>query len=116
MPREVGGNLGAPLVTPITLAYPEIDRIVVSDFNGDGVVDLLAIGIGSGTTLFLGYGDGFFRPGLEYALGLDIGASSFPEFLVSPGDRNGDGRLDLSYWNGIGIGTALQGTCVTYGP
>ena len=58
------------------------------DLNSDGKTDLIVARYNS-VRLMLGYGDGTFQPGIEFAA---MPASSQP---LSLGDLNGDGRPDL---------------------
>jgi len=77
-----------PSVTVATDSNP--GAIAAGDFNGDGKADL-AIAVdrnGGGVDLFLGNGDGSFRPATFY------GTGSYPAFLAT-GDVNGDGKADL---------------------
>jgi uncharacterized protein (UPF0548 family) len=63
--------------------------VAVSDFNGDGKLDLVVANSGStNTSVLLGNGDGTFRPAVSY------GAETAP-YSVASGDFNGDGKLDL---------------------
>src|SRR2546429_106496 len=63
--------------------------VVVSDFNGDGKVDLAVANAGAGSvSVLLGKGDGTFQAAVNY------GAGASP-YAVVVGDFNGDGKADL---------------------
>jgi sugar lactone lactonase YvrE len=63
--------------------------VATGDFNGDGFTDLAVENYSSGTvSVFLGNGDGTFKPQVTYAVGTE------PEHIVAA-DVNGDGKLDL---------------------
>jgi len=64
--------------------------IATADLNGDGNLDLLAVGAG-GYSVLLGNGDGSFQPPIFY--GFANGGSQFGMVLT---DFNGDGKLDLA--------------------
>ncbi len=67
-------------------------RVVVGDFNGDGVPDLAVTSSGAVINILLGRGDGTFRDAVSY----DAGSS--PDAIVV-GDFNGDGVPDLAVTN-----------------
>src|SRR5207249_8235854 len=71
--------------------------VAVSDFNGDGRLDLAVTNASSydvpGTvSVLLGNGDGTFQPVQSFAAGNDA-------YSVAVGDVNGDGRSDLAVAN-----------------
>src|SRR5207247_2272940 len=71
--------------------------VAVSDFNGDGRLDLAVTNASSydvpGTvSVLLGNGDGTFQPVQSFAAGNDA-------YSVAVGDVNGDGRPDLAVAN-----------------
>src|SRR5207302_408575 len=67
--------------------------IAVSDFNGDGKLDLVVANSGStNISVLLGNGDGTFRPAVNY------GAETAP-YSVAVGDFNDDGKLDVAVAN-----------------
>jgi hypothetical protein len=72
----------------------------VGDVDGDGVPDLVGTYItsyaGSGIDVALGNGDGTFQPPISYQL--STVADEF-EPTLTDGIFNGDGRLDLLYWD-----------------
>ena len=81
--------------------------VVVSDFNGDGKLDLaVANNVDSTVSIFLGNGDGTFRTRVDYA------TTANPTSLIAA-DFNGDSKLDLAVGSegslsvllGIGDGT-----------
>ncbi|HEX4284155.1 MAG TPA: FG-GAP-like repeat-containing protein, partial [Terracidiphilus sp.] len=88
-------------------AFPSF---VVGDFNGDGIPDLGVLNTTAETvTLLLGSGDGTFSPSTASA-----SATSTDPLLITAGDFNGDGVLDLAILNGaptgdVGTVTVLLG-------
>ncbi len=70
--------------------------VVVADFNGDGELDLAtATNQSNNVTIFLGRGDGSFRP-LTFRSHFATGMA--PRW-IGAGDFNGDGKVDLATAN-----------------
>jgi hypothetical protein len=85
------------------VSYPAgncTDGVTIGDFNHDGKLDLAVInsvcyeGTINQLNIFMGNGDGSFQSPVSY---LDTGAP----VLVSTGDFNGDGNLDVAVVNAI---------------
>ena len=65
----------------------------VSDFNGDGKLDLaVANYYSANVSVLLGNGNGTFQAAMNYSVGSNPGA-------VAVGDFNGDGKLDMAVAN-----------------
>jgi hypothetical protein len=91
---------------PVTLTAPTGNAlsVFVTDINGDGHQDVLVAigGTALGMSTFLGNGDGTFQSPIN---------TSFSGFLAgTPGDFNGDGKLDL-----LGCDTATGAVRVAFG-
>ena len=71
--------------------------IAVSDFNGDGMMDLAVADSGGTVTVLLGNGSGSFTPAPGSPVGVGGDLSS-----VAVGDFNGDGIADLAVADYIG--------------
>lgn len=111
-----GGGVSSVVFFPITVPTAGIafgqsvlsggsfpDAVLTADLNGDGKLDLItAQGTGSAVSVFLGNGDGTFRPRVDYVVG------AYPSLTVAA-DFNGDGKLDLAVANGNGGAYILLG-------
>jgi hypothetical protein len=67
---------------------PSTGLIAVGDFNGDGKADIVAP-YSVGISVFLGNGDGTFRPGSNIS-------TPFSPVTIAVADFNGDGKSDLA--------------------
>ncbi len=109
---------GSPLgvgVSPVSLA--------VGDFNGDGKLDLAVVGFpppgtyppadgfAASLTIWLGMGNGSFVP--SSATPAEVFAAFLPYFSISPGDFDGDGKLDIAVttdiWTAVLVGDGAGG-------
>jgi hypothetical protein len=84
--RDAGDGSFTPLDT---IGAPGISSAAAGDVDGDGTVDLVAVG-GKEAHVWLNDGAGHFR---ESAAALDVAPSDAP--VVALGDLDGDGNLDL---------------------
>jgi len=91
------GNGDGTFQQPLRFSNPGPEQIAVGDFNEDGNQDLAVLEFGgtghSVLALYLGEGNGKFRKGATYALGIQ---GSF----LAVADFNGDGHLDVAETNG----------------
>ena len=89
LPGRGNGTFGAPIVSPISAPeLDEIQQIEAADLNGDGKLDIIFQGVGTGIAVALGRGDGTFS---QAAIATDQTALPMPII----GDLNGDGKPDL---------------------
>src|SRR5579859_6134855 len=86
LPAHAQFETRASLATII--AHP--NSVVVGDFNGDGILDLAAVSsdLSGSVEILLGNGDGTFRSGATYVVGL------YPGYGVA-GSLRRNGTLDL---------------------
>ena len=105
------GNGTGSLTYSATYAAPSSNNfnpgpssIVVSDVNGDGKLDLVALTPYNGVYVFLGNGDGTFQTPTNYPLV----TTAAPASAVAVADLNGDGKPDLAINVDAGIGILLN--------
>jgi hypothetical protein len=117
---SVGVLLGTPSGLGPARIYPVghgANWVTLSDVNGDGALDILAVNsdpfYGHSISVLLGNGHGAFVPGTNVDLG--VGASVT---CVQAGDLNGDGHVDLvaSVSNGTFVYVLLGNGDGTFGP
>jgi len=83
------GFIAAPFISlPATPT-----SVAVGDVNGDGRPDLVVTTRSSAVTVYLADGNGGFKPGVQFAAGVQPGNA-----LLA--DLNGDGKLDLAVADG----------------
>jgi hypothetical protein len=110
---HVLNSLPSPGFQTTSLPSGSAGTIETGDFNGDGKLDLAAVGL-TGITVFPGNGDGTFGAGI---LTTFAGGRLIQPFAA---DFDGDGKLDLAIVFGNGDGTfgspasyALPGNLIT---
>ncbi|HEY9403669.1 MAG TPA: FG-GAP-like repeat-containing protein [Pyrinomonadaceae bacterium] len=96
----LGNGDGTFAVKPAMPAVAEVQSIAISDFDGDGRVDIVTANYGflatgssvSKVTVLLGNGDGTFRSTVDYEGGFNM------RFVIAA-DFSGDGKPDLATTN-----------------
>jgi hypothetical protein len=105
-----------PPVTYAAGGWATPGGVVAGDFNSDGHLDLALTGsaadpvtntVVGGVSVFLGNGDGTFRPQGAYTVG-DGSVGFATPFTIVAGDFSGDGHLDLAVDDAVGV-QILQG-------
>jgi len=84
------GTFQTPVGYPADAASGDGSSRVVTDFNGDGKLDVVASGLS--LVEFLGNGDGTLQPAVDYYRS----TSGYPYFDMISGDFNGDGHPDVA--------------------
>jgi VCBS repeat protein/FG-GAP repeat protein len=106
-PNLGGGQFGPPVNIPFATPGTDLEgfaALAVGDFNKDGKLDFAvasftgATGTTQQLTVYLGNGDGTFKPPFETSFGQGNG-NLFPA-AVFVGDANGDGKPDIFVWIG----------------
>jgi hypothetical protein len=105
----LGDGTGKFTKEPVEIQNPyTFTWLAAGDFNGDGKLDLVALGgisaSESAVFTFLGNGDGTFRPKIVTPLPGSNGGLS-----IQLGDFNNDGKLDLLFVDGLGGLYVLEG-------
>jgi uncharacterized protein (TIGR03437 family) len=97
------GTFQAPIV--ITTSGATDNAILVQDFNGDGIPDIVLAHQGANTTFLAGYGGGTFSAETSF---LSTGQPT----LLAAADFNGDGKPDLLV-GGLTISVLLNKSVTT---
>jgi membrane-bound lytic murein transglycosylase B len=63
--------------------------VVLGDFNGDGITDILVVTPSSGATVYLSTGTGYHAAAIP-------SSSTWSGYTVVAGDWNGDGKTDIA--------------------
>src|ERR1035441_8536442 len=95
--------------------YPGSNSLFVADFNGDGKLDLAALTPYNGVFIFLGNGDGTFKPAVGYSTVDPNYPSKTDAVGMAVGDLNGDGKLDIAVTENSGMAVLLNNGNGTFG-
>ena len=85
--RVLLGNGDGTFQAPMSFSIGQ--AMLTGDFNGDGIIDLVAADTSGNTVILLGNGDGSFRSGPTVGVGSPVAVADF----------NGDGRPDIVLTN-----------------
>src|SRR5205807_705759 len=77
---------------PVQYAKPGVAELKTADMDGDGRMDLVAVGT-DGVSVLYGKGDGTFDARVDYPLPSGLGLANHIQMAVA--DLNGDGAPDL---------------------
>jgi hypothetical protein len=77
---------------PVHIAMPGASEVRAADMDGDGKLDLVAVGT-EGVSILYGEGDGTFGARVNYALGGGLGLHNHIQIALT--DLNGDGARDM---------------------
>jgi hypothetical protein len=93
------GTFRQAISSPVNSDHGVATALAAGDFNGDGVIDLVATNDGfpleadgSTVSILLGRGDGTFAPPTDVSVGTT-------PVTLAPGDFNHDGHVDLAVGN-----------------
>ena len=89
-PAGAVGPLFSAAFLGLDAGNSQLTDIMAADFNGDGHLDLAVSSVSGGVLVYLGNGDGTFRPSqalsaVEFCMG------------VAAGDFNAEGHMDLAF-------------------
>jgi len=83
----------------------------LADVTGDGALDIIGRTFDAGFVVVPGYGDGYFYKQAMHYPAADFSSSALADnWLVNDVDQ--DGRTDILFWKGMGVGIAFNRGCV----